>query len=219
MCITHDDIIWAGTSDKLIRFDHNAFIKTRAPPNVFIQNIQLNNENISWYDLEKTAQQADSATTPPNISDEINLFGKILNKRQRDTMRKKYSGVKFDSISAFYPVPMNLVLPYNHNDITFDFAAIEPARPGLVQYQYFLEGYDDDWSPLSNETTATFGNIDEGNYTFKLKAQSPDGVWSQPVIYTFKVLPPWWRTWWAYTYMYWHFFLHCGVLSNGVKGH
>ena len=36
------------------------------------------------------------------------------------------------------------------------------------------------------------------DYTFKLKAQSPDGVWSEPVIYTFKVLPPWYRTWWAY---------------------
>src|SRR5207245_4103920 len=34
---------------------------------------------------------------------------------------------------------------------------------------------------------------------FKLKAQSPDGVWSKPVIYTFRVLPPWHRSWWAYT--------------------
>jgi C4-dicarboxylate-specific signal transduction histidine kinase len=41
--------------------------------------------------------------------------------------------------------------------------------------------------------------MQEGNYTFYLKAQSPDGVWGQPIVYTFKVLPPWYHTWWAYT--------------------
>lgn len=44
----------------------------------------------------------------------------------------------------------------------------------------------------------SFGNIYEGTYTFKLKARSPFGVWSEPVTYVFKVLPPWWRSWWVY---------------------
>ena len=61
-----------------------------------------------------------------------------------------------------------------------------------------LVGYDKDWSPPGNKTSATYGNIFEGKYTFKLKAQSPEGVWSEPISYTFKVLPPWWRTWWMY---------------------
>ena len=55
------------------------------------------------------------------------------------------------------------------------------------------------WNPVSTNTNATYGNIHEGSYTFKLKAQSPDGVWSKPLTYTFKVLPPWYRTLWAYT--------------------
>jgi signal transduction histidine kinase len=115
-------------------------------------------------------------------------------------MRHKFAGIKFDSITRFYPLPENLVLPYNHNNITFDFVAIEPARYFLVRYQYILEGYDRDWSPVTDKTSATFGNIDDGVYTFKLKARSPDGVWSEPVTYTFKVLPPWYRTWWAYLF-------------------
>ena len=64
-----------------------------------------------------------------------------------------------------------------------------------------LKGYDKDWNPVTDKTTASFGNIHEGSYTFKLKAQSPDGVWSKPLTYTFKVLPPWYRTWWAYTFI------------------
>ncbi len=50
-----------------------------------------------------------------------------------------------------------------------------------------------------DKTTATFGNMHEGQYTFKLKARNPDGIWSQPLTYSFEVLPPWHRTWWAYT--------------------
>jgi class 3 adenylate cyclase len=34
-----------------------------------------------------------------------------------------------------------------------------------------LEGYDKDWSPVTNKSNANFGNISEGTYTFKLKAK------------------------------------------------
>ena len=62
-----------------------------------------------------------------------------------------------------------------------------------------LEGYDKEWSPVTNKSNANFGNIIEGTYAFKLKAQGANGVWSEPIVYTFKVLPPWYRTFWAYT--------------------
>ncbi len=212
MGVTHEGIIWAGTGgflgDKLISFDFNDIPKNPNPPDVFIQGIKINNEIISWYDLitpgshrDFTGEEEpiDSITNLPGITEEGIAFGKILSEEQREIMRGKFSDIKFGSITRFYPLPVNLVLPYRHNDVTFDFAAIEPARPFLVRYQYMLEGYDSEWSPVSDQTTATFGNIREGRYTFKLKAQSPDGVWSQPVIYTFKVLPPWYRAWWAYT--------------------
>ena len=69
----------------------------------------------------------------------------------------------------------------------------------MVNYQYLLEGYDEDWSPVLKKHEATYGNIYEGTYTFKLRAQSPEGVWSEISAYTFTILPPWWRTWWMYT--------------------
>ena len=71
-----------------------------------------------------------SFTKTPNGIEEVTQFGKLLDEDQRQAMRKKFSAVKFDSIARFYPLPVNLVLPYEHNNITFDFRAIEPARPG-----------------------------------------------------------------------------------------
>jgi signal transduction histidine kinase/ligand-binding sensor domain-containing protein/DNA-binding response OmpR family regulator len=198
MFMTKNDVIWAGTSDKLVRVDFNSLHKNPNPPNVFIQGLKINNENISWYDIKEGKENTDSLSLSPNITEQINLFGKVLNAVELNRIRKKFRNIEFDSITSFYALPINLVLPYQFNNITLDFAAIEPAKPQLVKYQYMLEGYNKDWNPATNQTTATFGNVYEGSYTFKLKAQSPDGVWSVPLLYTFKVLPPWYRTWLAY---------------------
>jgi signal transduction histidine kinase len=195
-------IIWGGCGDnKLVRFDYNAILKSTEPPAVFIQAVKIQQENISWYNLmkneekKKTTSEFDSLAI---LNEEVLTFGRILSDAERDSMRHKLSDIKFDGITRNYPLPENLVLPYNHNSVTFDYVAIDPARYFLVRYQYILEGYDKDWSPITDKTSATFGNISEGTYTFKLKARSPDGVWSEPITYTFKVLPPWYRAWWAY---------------------
>ena len=68
----------------------------------------------------------------------------------------------------------------------------------MVNYQYMLEGYDKYWSSVTSLSNATFGNISEGSYTFKLKARGANGIWTEPVLYPFRVLPLWWRSWWAY---------------------
>ena len=199
-------VIWAGTGSEktaLVRFDPAALPANKNPPIVVIKGIKVNEERICWYDLERAKNgvrktTADSNTIPDYITEEVTTMGKVLSEKERDSMKKRYRRVQFDSISRSYPAPLNLVLPYRQNHITIDFNAIETARPGLVQYQYMLEGYGEDWGPVQKTTSATFGNIGNGTYTFKVKAQGPNGVWSEPVTYTFKVLPPWYRTWWAY---------------------
>ncbi|MBU0486424.1 MAG: PAS domain S-box protein, partial [Bacteroidetes bacterium] len=207
-------IIWAGTGDDktaLVRFDHSAIHKSKQPPPVILQSIKVNNENICWYNLEVKSEKGSvkSDSLPERsrrqtedsmavINEEIMTFGRTLSDAECDTMCNKFGDIQFDGITKFYPMPQNLVLPYKHNNVTFEFNAVEPGRHFLVRYQYILEGYDNEWSPVTEKTTATFGNIYEGTYTFKLKACSSDGVWSNPVTYTFKVLPPWYRTWWMY---------------------
>ena len=202
MFIDNKGILWGGCGDnKLVRFDYNALLRNTEPPAVLIQSVKIREENISWNNLvqnnkkQKTISSFDSLAL---LSEEVLTFGRTLSVAERDSMRYKFSGIKFDGISRFYPLPENLVLPYINNSISFDFVAIEPARHFLVRYQYILEGYEKEWSPVTDKTSATFGNMNDGVYTFKLKARSPDGVWSEPVIFTFKVLPPWYRTWWAY---------------------
>ena len=195
MFVDSKGIIWGGFSDRLVRFDYNAIVKNTEPPAVFIQSVKIHEENIAWNNLIKKRKTNPEFDSLANLTEEMAVFGRILYASERDSIQHKFSGIKFDSITPFYPIPQNLVIPYDHNNITFDFVAIEPARYVAVRYQYILEGYDEDWSPITKKTSATFGNIREGEYTFKLRARNPDGVWSEPITYTFKVLPPWHRTW------------------------
>ena len=197
-------IIWGACGDqKIIRFDPKAVFKIEEMPAVYIRSIKVNEENINWYGLSK--KQVDSGVI---TQQESMVFGKSLSVKVRDSLHKKFSDIKFDSITPFYQVPQNLILPYRNNRVSFDFGAIETNRPFMVRYQYMLVGYDKEWSPVTDKTSASFGNISEGRYTFKLKARSPEGVWSEPISYSFKILPPWWRTWWAYL-LYFLLFSFC----------
>ncbi len=214
MLLDSKGIIWAGTGNEktaLVRFDPSALHSSAEPPPLVIKSIKVNEEQVCWYDLppasasprirklsESTPPSADDYAMPANIAEEVTSIGRMLSMKERDSVRKRYKHVQFDSISRFYPIPANLVLPYNKNHITIDFNAIETGKPSHVLYQYMLDGYDDDWSPAQRKTSATFGNIHEGRYTFMVKAKGPNGVWCAPVLYSFSVLPPWYRTWWAY---------------------
>jgi ligand-binding sensor domain-containing protein/signal transduction histidine kinase len=189
-------VIWAGCGDdKLIRFALQKLDKSKEPPVVVIKNIKVNEEPVNWYGITVGDNRFDSTTV---VQQEMITYGKGLSKGEKETIENKFSGIGFTDISAFYPVPQNLLLPYANNHITFEFNAIETGRNLTVKYQYMLEGQDDAWSPVTKKDEATFDNLWEGNYTFKLKAQSREGIWSEPLALVFTVQPPWWRTWWMY---------------------
>jgi ligand-binding sensor domain-containing protein/signal transduction histidine kinase len=192
-------IVWLGSGEgRLIRFDYSETNKKNTEAlSLKIQSVKVNNENICWNNLNRMQRSVNAVDSLTLLSEMIISFGKVLSPEVLDSMKKKYSDIQLDGVTPFYPVPINMVLPYNDNTITIDFVAIEPAMAKQVKYQYKLEGYNNDWSPLSNSSTAVFGNMRQGNYTFKLKAVSSYGVWTETE-YTFRVLPPWWLTWWAY---------------------
>jgi serine phosphatase RsbU (regulator of sigma subunit) len=204
-------IIWAGTgSDKtaLVRFDPESIRHNRQSPEVILQGVKINNENICWNILgrDKLFSHTDSLAI---LNEEYQTFGKELTNNEQSSMRKRFSGITFSGITRFFPVPENLILPYTSNNITIEYNALEPGRHQMIRYRYMLSGYDKDWSPVTDKTTAVFGNIFEGTYTFSVKASSPDGVWSEPLTYRFKVLPPWYRTWLMY-------FVYAVVLISGL---
>ncbi|MBL4654338.1 MAG: SpoIIE family protein phosphatase [Bacteroidia bacterium] len=96
-------------------------------------------------------------------------------------------------------LPANLILPYDQNHLTFDFTGISLTIPEKVQYQYKLDGLDQEWSPSLGERSATYSNIPPGEYIFYIKASNNDGLWNEnPLEFSFTITPPFWQTAWFY---------------------
>ncbi len=75
--------------------------------------------------------------------------------------------------------------------------ALDYSAPKNIQYAYKLEGFDTAWQYVGNQRSATFTNLNPGNYTFRVKATNGDGVWgSNEAVLHMTVLSPWWRTGW-----------------------
>jgi len=93
-----------------------------------------------------------------------------------------------------------LSLKYNENKISFQYVALHFSNSSLNQYAYQLEGYDTEWIPAGTQRSVTYTNLSPGDYTFKVKASNSDGIWNEKgTHFSFTILPPWWKTWWAYT--------------------
>ncbi len=91
------------------------------------------------------------------------------------------------------------IIDYRDRNLRFEFAAPFFEAEWETRYQCFLEGFDDEWSAWTRETRKDYTNLDSGAYTFRVRARNVYGSLSPQNVFRFKILPPWYRTWWAYT--------------------
>ncbi|WP_164891145.1 hybrid sensor histidine kinase/response regulator transcription factor [Botryobacter ruber] len=93
----------------------------------------------------------------------------------------------------------DITLPYDKAFISFDFGALEFTAPEKISYAYMLEGWDKTWTYTDNQRTANYSNLREGDYTLRIKSTNAEGIWNeQERVVHIQVLPPWYRTWWAF---------------------
>jgi ligand-binding sensor domain-containing protein/DNA-binding CsgD family transcriptional regulator len=68
-----------------------------------------------------------------------------------------------------------------------------------IEYSYYLEGFDKNWSDWSKKTEKDYTNLQVGDYTFRVKARNNLKNESKISSYSFTVLPPWYQSWWAFS--------------------
>jgi signal transduction histidine kinase/ligand-binding sensor domain-containing protein len=92
----------------------------------------------------------------------------------------------------------NPTLPYSGNAVRFEFCAAFFEAEAVNQFQSFLEGFDDHWSAWSKEAQKHYTNLPHGDYRFRVRAMNIYQHLSAEAEFAFTILPPWYRTWWAY---------------------
>lgn len=126
----------------------------------------------------------DDPISPQVVIENISLFN-------RPDEKLDYEG--------FIPELDMIELPYNQNDLHFEYVGLHFSEPAKNKYKYILEGFDKNWIDAGNLRTATYTNLDPGEYTFRVNAANRDGVWNETGA-SIKIIinPPMWATMWAY---------------------
>ncbi|MFT7129336.1 MAG: diguanylate cyclase (GGDEF)-like protein [Gammaproteobacteria bacterium] len=93
----------------------------------------------------------------------------------------------------------SLELDYSQSVISLDFTALDYAMPQKNRYAFRLAGFEKRWNYVdAQRRSATYTNLDPGEYELHLRGTNKDGIWSdRDTILNLIINPPWWMTWWA----------------------
>lgn len=104
---------------------------------------------------------------------------------------------KYELITENGERSYEVTIPYKWSVLSFDFSVLSYWSAEKNMYSYMLEGFDKDWCDAGSARKATYTNLDPGEYTFRVKGASGNGVWNNDgFTVNLTVLPPFWLTWW-----------------------
>lgn len=193
ICENKNNEIWIGANDRLTILNNDELESVKNAPNVKLIDIKLFNEKIPWTSLEN------------NIDSNIILRNGVI-----------INNIHFDGLTNWYNIPKRLSLPHYNNFITFNFIGISTKSPQDIRYIYKLDGLDNQWSNPTSITSASYGNLNNGNYIFRIKAVNNEGYWSNELSYSFTIRPPLWKTNLAY-FFYFLIFVIGVVLVDRIQ--
>lgn len=105
----------------------------------------------------------------------------------------------FDSkTSSKYISPIKFSFPFKDNKFRFSYSAPVYENQDNIEYSFKLKGYDDNWSDWRNIPFNEYAKLPPGEYTFNVKARTQVGIESSTDTITFSIMPPWYRTSFAY---------------------
>ncbi|WP_316785244.1 two-component regulator propeller domain-containing protein [Pedobacter frigiditerrae] len=202
LAILEDDrgFLWLSSENGLIKFDkHRITFKVYnnsdgLPGNVFNNASSLRDSKgqmffggynglVSFY----PDQIRENHFSPRVVFTSLKLFNENVQLDAEDGLLKKAMSLTKE-----------ITFSSKQNVFTIEFAALNYVKPKKNRYKYKLEGFDKNWSEGAIPS-ATYTNLPSGRYTFLVKGSNNDGLWNEtPIKIEIRVLPPIWRTWWAY---------------------
>jgi DNA-binding CsgD family transcriptional regulator len=83
---------------------------------------------------------------------------------------------------------------YDENNLTFSYTVPEYNKYINAEYQYLLEGIQDEWSEWNSKSSVNFKNLSSGSYVFKVRAKIANSPPENIATYSFVILKPWYAT-------------------------
>lgn len=176
-------LLWIGTPHGLMYFNGKQFTtytsKTGLIDNT-ITALHLDYEKNLWVGTGHGVSKM-------NISEKPNIIRAPLPAPVLNLEKISVNGSDFSIAS----VPSQF--EYN-TELSFYFKAVTFLYPEKLQYQYQLN--EGKWVSIQ-DNALTFSLLQPGVYRLQLRVKKLNSNWCEPVVFTFKILSPWWFTWWA----------------------
>jgi signal transduction histidine kinase/DNA-binding response OmpR family regulator len=166
----------------------------RIPPEKLRSIYPDPDEKTIWFGCDSGLICYDT-TAAKDYQPEISVFIRevVVNRTPLIFDSKKFKYNEWNDSKSPYPI-----FPYKDRNLRFEFAALPFEAESRTQYQCFLEGYDEDWSTWSLDKKKDYTNLDSGLYQFRVRAKTVYEDISNEGVFKFKILPPWYKTWWAF---------------------
>jgi hypothetical protein len=114
----------------------------------------------------------------------------------RDTITTIYAGENISNGKSSSLIPE---IKYKNNSIRFSFSSNCFEDIELTQYQFFLSGFDNTWSPWTSTFQKEYTNLPSGHYKFSIRAINSYNTISKEDVFEFVILPPWYKSIYAYS--------------------
>ena len=206
--------IWVSTENGLNRINKNtgtieAFNANNGLSfNMFMENTCIRRKNgVLLFGGYKGIEALDSdKISVKNYSPKIELTNFQLFNKDVSTLEPN------SPLNKTITYTDHLTLKHFQSSFSIEFSALDYQDPGIVQYAYFLQNFDNNWNQIGNQNKATFTNLPPGEYVFKVKSTNRMGGWIEsPRELNITILPPWYKTNWAYMG---YFILFIGFLAG-----
>lgn len=115
-----------------------------------------------------------------------------------DTLLEYAQSMPNGNLNVTKDYQLSMPIRYTQMPLLINFSSPFFNSSESTEYSYLLEGDTKAWSEWSRENKKEYTKLSPGTYTFKVKARNIFGDETPVNSFTFKILPPWYLTWWAY---------------------
>ena len=201
-----DNFLWIGTSVGVDRLDWKSYSKM---DKVILQHINKSN-GYNGVETNAAAQDGQGNIWMGSVNGVIKFnpaagfIKTILPALSLSKVQLFFEDVdwakKNFNVNSHTGLPVDLVLEYTENNLNFVCSGVFMTAPEELRYRYFLDGFDEHWSPLTKSNFANYSNIPAGKYTFKVQATANGYDYTMPVTFSFEIKAPYYKTIWAYLF-------------------
>lgn len=199
LCQDYDGFLWAGTEYGITRFDPkdenttNFYFASNMPGNAYSEKSSCllpdhrlvfgTDHGLTVIDPEEL--QNDQPISPPVFTDFLINGSSIFSTGIENKLEQALSYTH------------DIILKHYENSLEIHFTSFDYSNTHRFHYQFKLEGYDKDWSPLSAGNFASYKYLPYGKYDFRVTGKGANSQLIPEASIRISILPPWWKTPWA----------------------